>query len=214
EAGILQRGQRPVAWLLDTAELDAGWCLIHCTHMQPEETLALAKTGAIAGLCPITEANLGDGIFDGARFFGAGGRFGVGTDSNVEISLARELRLLEYSQRLQTQDRAVLATSDRSTGRTLWDNAAGAGAAAAARLSGQIAPGMLADLVVPATDHPDFEGRSGDAILDTWIFSGAGAGVEQLWSAGRHIVQDSAHVARAPITAAYRAVMRKLRASL
>ncbi len=104
------------------------WCLIHATQMLPAETLGLAATGAVAGLCPITEANLGDGIFDGVRFLGAGGRFGVGSDSNVRISLTEELRLLEYSQRLRDRGRAMLATTDRSTGRVLFEGATKGGA--------------------------------------------------------------------------------------
>ena len=114
-------GARPVEWLLANAAVDGRWCLIHATQMVPSETLAMARSGAVAGLCPITEANLGDGIFDGARFLQAGGRFGIGSDSNVRISLSEELRLLEYSQRLGGKARAVLAEEGRSVGRVLYD---------------------------------------------------------------------------------------------
>ena len=117
-------GQRPVNWLLNHHAVGGRWCLIHATQMTAAETLRLAASGAVAGLCPITEANLGDGIFDGARYLGAGGRFGVGSDSHVRISLSEELRMLEYSQRLGTRGRAVLARADKSCGRVLFEGAA------------------------------------------------------------------------------------------
>ena len=114
-------GQRPVAWLLDNVNVDERWCLIHCTQMLPEETVALARTGAVAGLCPITESNLGDGIFDGVRWLDAGGRIAIGSDSNIRIALAEELRTLDYSQRLRDRSRAALATPEHSTGRRLFE---------------------------------------------------------------------------------------------
>ncbi|MBK5926753.1 formimidoylglutamate deiminase, partial [Rhodobaculum claviforme] len=116
-------GARPVRWLLDHADVDPRWCMIHCTQMLPDETTRLAATGAVAGLCPITESSLGDGIFDGVRWLGAGGRFGVGSDSNIRIALAEELRVLEYSQRLRDRTRAALAARDASTGRVLFSGA-------------------------------------------------------------------------------------------
>jgi formimidoylglutamate deiminase len=148
-------GARPVDWLLDHAEVDGRWCLIHCTQMLPEETARLAATGAVAGLCPITEASLGDGIFDGVRYLAAGGRFGVGSDSNIRISLSEELRSLEYSQRLRDRGRAMLAEPERSTGRVLFDGAVAGGAQAAGRASGAIAPGRWADLVALDAAHVD-----------------------------------------------------------
>ena len=113
-------GDRPVSWLLDNLDIDARWCLIHCTQMNPRESTALAKSGAVAGLCPITESNLGDGIFDGVRFRAAGGTFGIGSDSNVRVSLGEELRTLEYSQRLRDRNRVALAKSKSSAGRVLF----------------------------------------------------------------------------------------------
>ena len=115
-------GQPPVAVLLDQVGIDARWCVIHATHMQPDESAGLARSGAVAGLCPVTESNLGDGIFDGVRFREAGGVFGLGSDSNIRIGLAEELRTLEYSQRLGERSRAVLAGPD-STGRVLFEGA-------------------------------------------------------------------------------------------
>ena len=202
-------GARPVEWLLANAEVDARWCLIHCTQMEAAETEALARTGAVAGLCPITEANLGDGIFDGPRFLGAGGRIAVGTDCNVAIDLAGELRALEYAQRLRDRSRAALAPAGASVGRTLYDAALAGGARAAGRASGAIAAGRLADLV--ALDGPRtalFE-TGGDAALDAWIFAGGAGWVSDVWSAGRRVVTGGRHAARDAVEAAYAASMRR-----
>ena len=130
-------GKRPVEWLLENADVDENWCLIHCTQMVEHETLRLAKTGAVAGLCPITESSLGDGIFDGVRYLDAGGNIGIGSDSNIRISLSEELRTLDYSQRLRDNSRAALATPDQSTGRRLFDAVAKGGAQAAGRDAGR-----------------------------------------------------------------------------
>lgn len=197
-------GARPVEWLLDHAEVSPDWCLIHCTQMQPHETDALARTGAVAGLCPITEANLGDGIFDAVRWMAAGGRLGIGSDSNIRIGLTEELRALEHSQRLRDHTRAALATETRSTGRRLFDAAVQGGAQAAGRSSGAIAPGLWADLVALDASGVDLEGRRGDAILDAFIFAGSDRMISDVWAAGRHRVQGGRHVARDAITAAYR----------
>jgi len=206
-------GARPVEWLLDHATVDPRWCLIHCTQMERGETLALAATGAVAGLCPITESSLGDGIFDGVAWTQAGGRFGIGSDSNIRISLNEELRTLDYSQRLRDRVRAALATPDRSTGRVLFDGAASGGAQAAGRQSGAIAAGNLADLVALDTRLVDLEGRQGDALLDAWIFSGNDRAIAEVWSGGRHLVRGGMHVRRDQIEAGYRAVLKRLKAA-
>src|SRR5690606_39246131 len=126
---------------------DGRWCLIHCTHMTGEEPARLGRSGAVAGLCPVTEANLGDGIFDGPGFTGAGGSFGIGSDSNIRVSVAEELRQLDYSQRLRDRARVVMAAPGRSAGRALYDAALAGGARALGRESGVIAAGNWADLV-------------------------------------------------------------------
>jgi formimidoylglutamate deiminase len=168
--------------------------------MQPWETARLAATGAVAGLCPITEANLGDGIFDGVRWRAAGGRLGVGSDSNVLISLTEELRLLDYGQRLRDGSRAALAAPGGSTGRALWEAAAAGGAQAAGREAGKIAVGAWADLVAVSTDTPALAGRRGDAALDSLVFASPGNGpVSEVWSAGRHMVTGGRHVRREEI---------------
>lgn len=207
-------GQRPVEWMLSNTDLSSRWCLIHATQMTPEETAAMAKSGAVAGLCPITESNLGDGIFDGVRYLAAGGAFGVGSDSNVRISLTEELRVLEYSQRLGLKGRALLAEAERSTGRVLYQQAATGGAMAAGRPSGVIAVGQWADLLGLDLSEPDLDGVQGDTILDAWIFAQGDGAVSDVWSAGRHIVTEGRHHARDAITTRYRAAMRGLRAAL
>ena len=164
-------GARPVQWLLDHAPVDGRWCLIHATHMLPDETARLARTGAVAGLCPVTEANLGDGIFDGPGWLASGGRYGVGTDSNVAIGAALELRQLEAGQRLGVRARNVMAgDAGLSTGRTLFDTALAGGAAALGADMPTLTPGAAADLVALDATHPSLLHKQGDTILDSWIF--------------------------------------------
>ncbi len=204
-------GARPVTWALDHLDIDARWCLIHCTQMTETETRGLALTGAVAGLCPLTESSLGDGIFNGVTWGEAGGKWGIGSDSNILISLKEELRTLEYSQRLITHNRAVMATPEKSTGRVLFEGACQGGAQAAGRDSGAIKVGQWADLMAFGGDATDFIGRSGDNILDTWIFAATDAAVSDVWAAGRHVVQDGAHIARSEILKNYRAAMMRLK---
>jgi formimidoylglutamate deiminase len=205
------KGKRPVDWLLDAHEVSENWCLIHCTQMTAEETLGLARTGAVAGLCPITESSLGDGIFDGVNYIKAGGNIGAGSDSNIRISLSEELRTLEYSQRLRDKCRASVATEDKSTGRVLFDSVIKGGAQAIGRPAGAIAEGNYADLVALNGSAIDLEGREGDEILDSYIFAGDDRMVSDVWSAGRHVVQGSKHVKGDAIRAKYRATMASLR---
>ncbi|MEI4234219.1 formimidoylglutamate deiminase [Roseovarius sp. D22-M7] len=204
-------GARPAEWLLANHPVDARWCLIHCTQMTGTETDALAATGAVAGLCPLTESNLGDGIFNGTRFAGQGGAIGVGSDSNVQISFFEELKTLEYSQRLRDLSRAALATEGRSTGRVLYDAAAAGGAQAGGRDVGRIAPGAWADLAGYRTDTAQLCGRRGDAALDSLVFAGGGpAALREVWSAGRHVVTRGRHIHRDAIVATYMRRMARL----
>ncbi|SLN24303.1 8-oxoguanine deaminase [Roseovarius gaetbuli] len=207
-------GARPVEWLLDHADITEQWCLIHCTQMQPDETFALAQTGAVAGLCPITESSLGDGTFDGVRWLQSGGQIAIGSDSNIRIALSEELRTLEYSQRLRDKSRAALATTEAPTGRRLFDAVVAGGAQAAGRASGRIAPGQLADLMALDDRHIDLMDQTGDKCLDCWIFAGDDQMVRDVWSAGRHVVQQGRHIARDAITAAYVKAMKPLRGTL
>lgn len=207
-------GARPVRYLMDNVAVNGRWCAIHATHMNPDETEDLARSGAIAGLCPITESNLGDGIFDGARFQESGGAFGIGSDSNVRISLSEELRTLDYSQRLRDRARVVLANADRSAGRTLYDAALAGGAQALGREAGLIEVGAWADLVAIDTHALPLAGLSGDTALDGWIFAGDDRVVRHVWSAGRPMVRDGVHVRRDPIERRFRAVLNHLRETL
>ena len=203
-------GARPVEWLLDNAAVDARWCLIHATQMVPEETAALARSGAVAGLCPVTEANLGDGIFDGRRYLAADGRYGIGTDSNVRIGAADELRALEYAQRLRDRARNVLGAPNVSTGRRLFDGALQGGAQACGRRIGRLEAGMRADIVVLDESHPALVGRRGDAWLDGWIFAGGEACVRDVWVGGRQVVAEGRRRDRETIHGSFTKVVRRL----
>lgn len=201
-------GARPVEWLLANQAVDRRWCLIHATHMTDAETDAFAASGAVAGLCPITEANLGDGTFAARRFLDAGGRFGIGSDSNILIGAADELRQLEYSQRLFHRERNVLGHTNGSTGRRLFDAALEGGAAALGAGPIGIAVCNAADVVSLDAAHPTLAGKQGDAVLDAWIF--AGAKVDCVWVRGRKLVTGGRHHNRDVIAAGYGAVMRRI----
>ncbi|HZD06588.1 MAG TPA: formimidoylglutamate deiminase, partial [Longimicrobiales bacterium] len=205
EACLEWSGARPVAWLLDHAPVDRRWCLVHATHMDPGETRRVAASGAVAGLCPTTEANLGDGLFPLPPYLAAGGVFGVGSDSHVSVSPVEELRWLEYGQRLALRRRNVAAgPEDRSTGRILFDAAVRGGEQALARGAGALAPGRRADLMVLDGDHPLLAGRAGDALLDTWIFSGDANVVRHVMVGGRWVVRQGRHLRRDEAAARYR----------
>ncbi|UVO52422.1 formimidoylglutamate deiminase [Sphingomonas sp. SUN019] len=196
-------GQRPVDWLLDHAPVDERWCLIHATHVEESELARIIASGAVVGLCPVTEANLGDGIFPAADYLARGGAFGIGTDSNVRIDAAEELRLLEYGQRLTLRRRAVLAQDGRSTGRALFDAALAGGAQALGAIGG-LAVGAPADIVALAEDS-----ATGDTILDRWIFART-RGVDAVWRGGRRIVSEGRHVHRDAIERRYAQVAARL----
>jgi formimidoylglutamate deiminase len=201
-------GARPVEWLLGHADIDTHWCLIHATHMTPEETRRLAASGAVAGLCPVTEANLGDGIFNGADFISAGGAFGVGSDSNIEISAAAELRQLEYAQRLKRRERNVLNRGG-STGRFLYEHAVFGGARALAAGPAGIAVGASADLVTLDTQHPGAAGRERDELLDSWIFGGHRL-VDCVFVRGAKLVEGGRHIAREKVAATFHKALAEL----
>ncbi|MFT6033165.1 MAG: formimidoylglutamate deiminase [Arenicella sp.] len=208
-------GARPIRWLLDNIEVDKRWCLIHATHTDNAELIDLAKSGAVAGLCPITEANLGDGTFDALKFFENGGRYGIGSDSNVKIGLSEELRMLEVSQRLRDQRRVVLSSQQLpSNGRFLYSHAATGGAQALARDSGRIEVGALADLVALNDEHYSIAGLSNDTVLDTWIFACGDDIVSDVWAAGRHMVKDGQHIRRDDINHKFLQTMKRLRKQL
>ncbi|SFT64573.1 formimidoylglutamate deiminase [Mesorhizobium sp. YR577] len=208
---IAWSGARPVQWLLDHAPVDARWCLIHATHMLDAETIAMSKSGAIAGLCPVTEANLGDGTFSAPRFIEHGGRFGIGSDSNVLIGISDELRQLEYSQRLFHRQRNVLAVAGGSNGRALFDAALTGGSTALGAGPAQIAVGASADFISLDAGHPSLAGKSGDGILDAWIFAN-GTRIDSVWVGGRKLVSGGRHFQRQTIAQNFRTVMMQLSA--
>ncbi len=203
-------GQRPVAWLLDNIDVDKRWCLIHATHMTEAETIAMAKSGAVAGLCPITEANLGDGPFNGRTYLEHNGAFGVGSDSNVRISLTEELRTLEYSQRLRDMARNVLVVREGSVGKKLYTGAALGGAQATGRDAGTIEVGKLADLVAIDRNHPALCALNNDQLLDGLCFVAPDDIVTDTWSAGRHVVREGRHTERDVILTRYKSAISEL----
>ncbi len=207
---IAWSGRRPVEWLLEHAALDARWCLVHATHMNDAEIQAVAASGAVVGLCPITEANLGDGIFPAAAFLGHAGRIGIGSDSNVLLDASEELRTLEYSQRLAHRGRNVLASAaGRSTGRTLFD-AVLAGGAQALQSPGGLEVGGSLDVLSLDTEQPELVQRREDDILDSWIFSGGRQLVDCVWRAGEKVVANGRHRHREAIMARYRRALKNL----
>jgi len=206
-------GARPVQWLLDNASVDARWCLVHATHLDDIELRRLAGSGAVAGICPTTEANLGDGLFPAGRYLELGGVFGVGSDSHVTLSPAGELRLLEYGQRLRAQRRALLCTDDTpSVGRSLFERAAAGGAQALGLPGGAIAPGHRADIAVLDRDHPTLWEAEGDDIIDRWLFADVGNPVRDVMVGGAWSVRDGRLVGidEAAIERDYRATLRRL----
>lgn len=207
-------GARPVEWALHNLDLSRDWCMIHATQMLPHETKDLAATGAIAGLCPITEASLGDGIFDGVRWMNAGGAISVGSDSNILISLAEEMRVLETTQRLRDHTRAALAAPGTSTGRRIFEAICKGGAQAAGRGSGTIAVGEWADLLALDMNHINLTGLRGDTVLDSFAFTGDSRMVRDVWAAGRHVVTGGQHIKRDEITRRYRQAVARLRDGL
>ncbi len=213
EASLAWSGARPVAWLLDNAPVDAAWCLIHATEAEPEELAGIAARGAVVGLCPVTEANLGDGIFDGPSFVAAEGSYGIGSDSNVLIDAAGELRQLEYSQRLAARARNVMAAgSTASTGRSLFEAALAGGRRALGGDAAGLVVGAPADLISLDAGSVALAGRRGDALLDSWIFAGHTL-PDCVWARGRKRVANGRHVERETIAARFRSTLEGLLAA-
>lgn len=203
-------GARPVEWLLHNAPVNRRWCLVHATHTNDREIHGIAKSGAVAGLCPVTEANLGDGIFDGRTYISYGGHYGVGTDSNVSISAADELRMLEYSQRFKHLSRNVMAGEGySSTGRSMLEHALAGGARAAGVPVG-LAPGNPADMVALSSEQLPEAALGGNAVLDAWVFRGKSRAVSDVWRRGAHLVQGGQHIHRPEIEARYNTVLGRL----
>jgi formiminoglutamate deiminase len=206
-------GRHPIERLFEAAAVDDRWCLVHATHATPGELERIAGASAVVGLCPLTEASLGDGVFPALEFRGVGGRLGIGTDSNVLLDAGAELQMLEYSQRLTRRVRNVLAgEAGRSTGRTLFDAALAGGTQAlgvAAAAGGLTAQAPL-DLVSLNAGHPALIERREDEILDSWIFAAGRAAIDCVWRAGRKVVSGGRHCQREAIVARYRRAMKAL----
>ena len=207
---LVWSGRRPVAWLLDEMDIGPRWCIVHATHMAGDEVWRLAESGAVAGLCPLTEANLGDGICPATAYRRTGGLFGIGTDSNIRIDAAGELCALEYSQRLDERRRNRLADPGQSVGRSLVDAALAGGRQASGRPVGAIAAGHLADFLVLDTEHPSLDCRQGDDVLDGWIFATARSAIRDVWVSGAHVVREGQHIARDSVVAGFKAALRRL----
>jgi formimidoylglutamate deiminase len=203
--------KRPVEWLLENCPVDGRWCLVHATHMQPAEVTGLAASGAVAGLCPSTEADLGDGIFPLVGYRGASGRWGIGGDSHVSRDPAEELRLLEYVQRLVGRRRNInISSTSAAVGTTLWLEAAAGGAQALGRSMGALAPGKRADLVVLDGEHPDLASRTGDAIANALVFSGTRGLVHDVMVAGSWAVRERQHAQQDAVARHYARVVAEL----
>lgn len=205
------RGARPVEWLLDHADVDARWCLVHATHLTGHETSRLARSGATVGLCPTTEANLGDGLFPLADYLDADGRLGIGSDSHISVSPVEELRWLEYGQRLSTRHRNVAARDEGdSVGETLWRAALAGGAQASGQAIGSLQPGARADLLVLDSDAPLLAARDRRSVLDSFLFAGNAPLVRDVMCGGRWVVRDFHHHDEARIAERYRRVVARL----
>lgn len=208
---LAKRGARPVEWLFDHAPVDPRWCLVHATHLTDKETTQLARSGAIAGLCPTTEANLGDGLFPLARYLQEGGRLGIGSDSHISISPIEELRWLEYGQRLSTRHRNVAArNAGDSVGETLWREALKGGSQAADLPIGELRAGKRADFIVLDKESPLLAARDERSVLDSFLFAGNTTPVRHVMAGGKWVVRDFQHRDEVRIAARYRLAVTRL----
>ena len=202
--------RRPVRWLLENFDVASNWCLVHATHMDADETRALAESGAVVGLCPSTEANLGDGLFPLHDYLSHGGRIAIGSDSHVSINPFEELRWLEYGQRLATRSRNVTSLRGSHVGSELFLRALEGGAIASGQESTGIEVGAAADFVVLCDDDPMLAGHGDDSRLDALVFSGYPLPVERVMVNGEWCVTDAMHVIRDEARAAYAEAIAKL----
>ncbi len=204
-------GQRPLAWLLDHAPVDARWCLVHATHMDAGEIARLARSGAVAGLCPTTEANLGDGLFPLVEYLEQGGRIGIGSDSQISVSPVEELRWLEYGQRLTRRARNLAAAAAQPhTGARLFAAALDGGLAASGLDAAR--PHAAGVLMLDAA-HPLLAARADDELLDSWIFAGNAPLVRAVWTQAGQVVADGRHRQRERVATRYLATLRRLHAA-
>lgn len=211
EACMACHGQRPVRWLLDHANVDQRWCLVHATHLDDDELAQLSSSGAVVGLCPTTEANLGDGVFRAHEFLAAGGAFGVGSDSHITVDPFMELRVLEYSQRLWTRRRTVLTHAGQvHNGSLLWSRTAEGGARALGLCAGALASGHRADLVVLDDQHLALLHRGGAERLDAAVFAANQNPVRHVMVGGQWRIREGVHALDAESRSEFDEVMREL----
>lgn len=211
EECIAWSGQRPVEWLLNSIDVDQRWCLIHATYANGAERERLAAGDAVVGICPTTEANLGDGIFPATEFLAGGGHIGIGSDSNVSVSAIEELRLLEYGQRLSHRRRALLASTDSpSVGRYLYDAAIDGGARALAQPIGGLEVGLRADVVVLDGETPALVHKTGDTILDSLMFAANHRSIKDVMVAGCWHIRDGRHQQQEAIFERYKTTLASL----
>ena len=210
---LATRGARPVEWLFDHAQVDQRWCLVHATHLTDVETAQLARSGAVAGLCPTTEANLGDGLFPLAQFLDAGGTLGIGSDSHISISPVEELRWLEYGQRLLSRHRNIAARKQGdSVGETLWRAALAGGAQASGVEVGELRVGARGDLMVLDDSSPLLAARDVRSLIDSFLFSGNTPLVRDVMVGGRWQVRNFRHRDEERIAARYHTAVSALAA--
>lgn len=210
-------GQRPVAWLLNTVYVDERWTMVHATHMDSGEVEQLAKSGAVAGLCPTTEANLGDGFFRAKEYLDDSGRIAIGSDSHITVDAREELRLLEYGERLQRQKRSVLSnieSSSHHTGENLYTQCAAGGAQSLQQPMGAISPGRRADLVMLDANAPSLAAAAGGQLTDAYIFNGQPSPIKHVMIAGQWVIREGVHVKQQEIVAEYVKTAAQLKEAL
>lgn len=211
EESLRWYGKRPVEWLLETQPVDHQWCLIHATHLNDEEIAGIANSGAIVGLCPTTEANLGDGAFPMRHYLQHGGRFAIGSDSNTSVSPIEELRWLEYGQRLLQRQRNLIASEQMPhTGQFLIEQSLQGGAAALGQNTGKIAPGCRADILVLDSDSPALCNKPPEYLFDSLVFSGNRNPVRDVMAGGNWVVTNYRHIHEETISESYRSVLGRL----
>jgi len=211
DACLTFAGRRPIEYLLDSVAIDRHWCLVHATHASPSELQAVARSQAVVGLCPTTEANLGDGIFPLDDFLSAGGRFGIGSDSQVSIDPREELRAAEYAVRLQKQRRGLSCRGGQEhCGTSLYSLASSGGAQALGFASGELIAGAAADIVVIDTDQAQYAGMRDEALLDAHVFAPRPNAVRDVMVAGRWVVRAGRHPQREQIIEAYKRAVERV----
>lgn len=204
-------GRRPLQWLYENVPVDDRWCLVHATHATADEVTSMARSRAVVGICPTTEANLGDGIFPATDYLAQGGRFGIGSDSHVSLSVVEELRWLEYGQRLRDEKRNRLYRQDNPMiGRTLFDTALAGGAQASGQAIGALAVGKRADLLVLDNNDPYLATAQGDALLNRWLFASSSNPVKDVMVAGQWVIQEGHHPLEETSATRFRQVLKSL----